>query len=63
MALIPDLSESTVRDWLNELKAAGSLIIIIIRESADFYITLPAETEKHVGKYFSLRQISLRKKY
>jgi hypothetical protein len=39
MALIPDISERTARDWLNELKTAESLIINIIRESADFYIS------------------------
>ena len=26
MALIPDISERTARDWLNELKTAASLI-------------------------------------
>ena len=36
MALIPDISERTARDWLNELKTAESLIINTIRESADF---------------------------
>jgi hypothetical protein len=36
MALIPDISERTARDWLNELKAAESLIRNTIRESADF---------------------------
>jgi DNA-binding HxlR family transcriptional regulator len=36
MALIPDISERTARDWLNELKTAESLIRNIIRESADF---------------------------
>ena len=35
MALIPDISERTARDWLNELKAAESLIRNTIRESAD----------------------------
>ena len=39
MALIPDISERTARDWLNELKTADSLIINITRESADFYIS------------------------
>ena len=36
MALIPDISERTARDWLKELKTAESLIINTIRESADF---------------------------
>mgnify|MGYP001121483891 CR=1 FL=1 len=36
MALIPDISERTARDWLNELKTAESLIINTIRKSADF---------------------------
>jgi hypothetical protein len=36
MVLIPDISERTARDWFNELKTAESLIINIIRESADF---------------------------
>ena len=36
MALIPDISERTARDWLNELKTAESLIINTIRESAVF---------------------------
>jgi hypothetical protein len=35
MALIPDISERTARDWLKELKTAESLIINTIRESAD----------------------------
>jgi hypothetical protein len=35
MALIPEISERTARDWLNELKTAESLIIDTIRESAD----------------------------
>jgi hypothetical protein len=38
MALIPDISERTARDWLNELKTAESLIINSIRESADFHM-------------------------
>lgn len=36
MALIPDISERTARDWLNELKTAESLIINTIRKSAGF---------------------------
>ncbi len=36
MALIPEISERTARDWLNELKTAESLIINTIRDSADF---------------------------
>ena len=36
MALIPDISERTARDWLKELKTAESLIINTIKESADF---------------------------
>jgi hypothetical protein len=36
MALIPDISERTARDWLKKLKTAESLIINTIRESADF---------------------------
>ena len=38
MALIPDISERTARDWLKELKTAESLIINTIRESADSHI-------------------------
>ena len=34
MALIPDISERTTRDWLNELKTAENLIGNIIREAA-----------------------------
>ena len=36
MALFPEISERTAGDWLKELKTAESLIINIIRESADF---------------------------
>lgn len=36
MELLPDISERTARDWLKELKTAGSLIINTIKESADF---------------------------
>jgi hypothetical protein len=36
MALIPEISERTAREWLKELKKAESLIINTIRESADF---------------------------
>jgi DNA-binding HxlR family transcriptional regulator len=35
MALIPDISERTAREWLKELKTAESLIRNTIRESAD----------------------------
>jgi hypothetical protein len=35
MALIPDISERTARDWFNELKTAESLIDNTIRESAE----------------------------
>ena len=36
MALFPEISERTARDWLNGLKTAESLIINTIRESAVF---------------------------
>ena len=36
MALIPDISERTAREWVKELKTAESLIINTIREPADF---------------------------
>jgi hypothetical protein len=35
MALIPDISERTAREWVKELKAAESLIRSTIRDSAD----------------------------
>ena len=35
MALIPDISERTARDWLNELKTAETLIINTIRKTAE----------------------------
>lgn len=34
MTLIPDISERTARGWLKEMKAAESLIVNTIRESA-----------------------------
>jgi hypothetical protein len=34
IVLVPDISERTTRDWLNELKTAENLIGNIIREAA-----------------------------